>query len=138
MIDPTSGLLAGICGLGIVCSGLLLIVAVVAIRMTGRGLIPLLSLIMNRWSDRKRTPEAPLPRRPRVNLRARAQSVDFDSALAQANGQPPVAPPTAPPAGTITQESGALPPVNPSVPWRRGRRAENDDFWGGVVDADEP
>lgn len=136
MVEST-GLLAGICGLGIVCSGLLLVGVFVAIRLTGRGLIPLLSLVMNRWADRK-TPEVALPSRPRVNLRARAQSVDFESALAQAQGQDTPIPPPVPPASTATQESGALPPADPSVPWRRGRRrAEEEDFFGGVIGDDE-
>lgn len=130
MVDQSTGLLSGLCGLGVVCSGILLVAAFVFIRLGGRGLLPLLSLVLNRRSD-KTTPTITLPPRRRVDLRARARSVDFDSALAAA--QQSQVPPT--PTGPAPDWTGSA----PSEPWatERGRRPGNEDeLYGGMLDLD--
>ena len=129
-MDQSTGLMSGLCGLGIVCGGLLLVGLLVLIRLTGRGLLPLLSLLLNRRAESK-TIDMPLTRRRRVDLRARARSADFDSALAAASAQDPaVLPPD------------LAPPTSPQPPtadrsWLRGRRAGNEDeIFGGMLDSD--
>lgn len=133
-MDQSTGLLSGLCGLGIICSGLLLVGLLVVIRLTGRGLLPLLSIFLNRRADSKPV-DMPLPRRRRVDLRARAQSADFDSALAAASYQEPDAPPPASPLGA-TPQTAPLPPAAPDRPWRNGRRRprNEDEIFGGMLD----
>jgi len=133
-VDQSTGLMSGLCGLGIVCGGLLLVGLLVLIRLTGRGLLPLLSLLLNRRAESK-TIDMPLTRRRRVDLRARARSADFDSALAAASAQDPaVLPPALPP--------NLAPPTSPQPPtadrsWLRGRRGSNEDeIFGGMLDSD--
>lgn len=130
IVDLSAGLASGLCGLGIVCSGLLLVAVVVAIRLGGRGLLPLLSMVWSRFSNSGQ-PEITLPQRRRVNLRQRAQSVDFDSALAAASQQPQTPPPAAP---------SRVTPTSPSFePWadENGRQPRNEDeIFGGMLDVD--
>ncbi len=145
-MDQSTGLLSGWCGLGIVCSGLLLVAVFLTIRLTGRGLIPLVSMVLDRRATRKPV-DVPIARRRRVDLRARAQSVDFDSALASARPDdltvPPVAtPPTAftpqaSPPDAYPAQTDSLPPADPNLPWRKGRRRGNEDeIYGGMLDRD--
>lgn len=136
-VDQSTGLLSGLCGLGIVCGGLLLIGLLVVIRLTGRGLLPLLSILLSRRAESRSVDLPPLPRR-RVDLRARAQSVDFDSALAAAQAQDSATSPPTPPLNGTPQAS-PLPPSAPSRPWLNGRhrRPRNEDeIFGGMLDSD--
>lgn len=131
-MDQTTGLLSGLCGLGIVCSGLLLVGFFVLIRLTGRGLLPLLASVLNRRSDE---PEIEIPRlrRRRVDLRAQAESVDFDAAMAAASQTP-----NAPPPPRRPHES-RIAQAAPSEPWaiENGRRPTNEDeIFGGLLDID--
>ncbi len=135
-MDQSSGLLSGVCGLGIVCSGLLLVVVVLVIRFTGRGLLPILTMLLNRRAERKPV-DVPIPRR-RVDLRARAQSADFDSALAAASVNDPTTP--APPAAPLSAmpPTTTLPLAAPDRPWLNGRRRprNEDEIFGGLLDSD--
>jgi len=135
-VDQSTGLLSGVCGLGIVCSGLLLVVVVLVIRFTGRGLLPILTMLLNRLAEGKPV-DVPIPRRRRVDLRARAQSADFDSALAAASVNDPTAPPPATPLSAMPSTS-PLPPAAPDRPWLNGRRrSRNEDaIFGGLLDSD--
>lgn len=133
-MDQSTGFVSGLCGLGIVCGGLLVIGLVVFIRLTGRGLLPLLSIFLNRRAE-SQSVDLPLPRRRRVDLRARARAVDFDSALsaAQAQDTPPAAPPVP------SAQTAPLPPAAPDRPWLNGRRLRSrneDEIFGGMLDVD--
>lgn len=134
-MDQSTGLLSGLCGLGIVCSGLLLVGLFVAIRLTGRGLLPLLSMLLSRRGDRETDASVVLPRR-RIDLRARAQSVDFDTALAAASRDDRITPPPAPP--DVSAQTSSLPPADADRPWLKGRRRprNEDEIFGGMLDRD--
>jgi hypothetical protein len=131
MPDATLVLVA-VCGLLCVGGGLVAVFAYVILRRTGRTLIetfgPMTGIVGT---------QGDAPRRRR-DLRSRAQSVDFDSHIAQQGQRPPPSNPfpgTPPPAAG----SGFTPPTSPTT-WtppetpfdapdnlRRSRRPRKDD-----------
>lgn len=82
-----------------------------------------------------------VPQRARRDLRAQAQSLDFDAAVARHRGQP--VPPTQP-TDAPAQSAQNTPPTTdvdtPSLRSRRQRRRERDDnldeVFGGLLDVD--
>lgn len=110
--NVSNGVLFGLCGLGVVCTGLLFIVLLAVLRVTGGGLFSLLPLLVRNVLTRDRQPQTiTLPRR-RADLRARAQAVDFDSALAQAEYEAQHGPLTPPASAPLVTES----PFDPDPP----------------------
>lgn len=136
MNDSTYTLLLTVaCGLGLLCLvGLGIGLAVVSGAM-GAGL---------RLFSRGSAPTAPrpaAPRRERADLRAKAESVDFDAALARHSAQdaPPGPPPLpGPPPGP--PDLGPLPPASAHRRARPAPRAgddySDDEIFGGILDDD--
>lgn len=114
-------LLISACGLGLLCA---LGLAVGFVAVFGSPI---------RLFGRRPAPQPiPTPRRP--DLRARAQSLDFDAAVTRYSA--PDAPPSA--QGARAPDLGSLPPVEP--PRRRrsrfGREFSDDEVFGSVLDDD--
>jgi hypothetical protein len=130
---PDNGLVTvAVCGLSVVCLGVIIIGALLFLRSTGRIVLP--SIFggddANRGA-RLRLIASPRGRR-RANLQAQADALDFDAALAQAAVQPnqPNAPIPLPPA--------ELPPLEPSAPRNRVIQPPWADEYPGVFpDADD-
>ena len=146
--------LIAVCGLSVICIGLIVIVGFIIIRFTGGNiLLPLVSGFLNRddlidditgedeVDKPKRAPARASGRRSPSGLRSKADSLDFDSAVAKYQkggkarpGTPPLQPPSPPSrfSGGLSdddQESGKL--------RRRGRSSEDreiieDDDDGGL------
>lgn len=81
MNDSTLFLILGLCGLGVVVLGLIVFVFSLLFRFTGRNFISFLTLLLQ--NQRENTDEQTFLQRPRRNLRAVADSQDFDAALAK-------------------------------------------------------
>lgn len=160
--------LISICGLLCVGAGLLAVIIFLVLKATGRTLLGAFDEIggvaaalgIGEAADAGDEVTAPTTRRGRRSLRARAESLDFDSAVARQSAQPPTAP--RPPAGTPSsyaappsyppaprQPPGAAQPTSPfdddlpSLPKRRIRRDRTDnadddpDMLAGLMGEDE-
>jgi hypothetical protein len=80
MSDSTAFLIVGLCGLGVVVLGLIIFVFSLIFRFTGRNFMGFLALLLrNARDDEDNKPV--VVSRPRPNLRAIAESQDFDTAL---------------------------------------------------------
>lgn len=117
-------LLTGACGLGLLCALGLVI-----------GFVAVFGSPFRLFGGRPAPQQIATPKRP--NLRARAQSADFDAAVSRYTAQNPL--PSAPPSPQSARppDLGPLPPVEP--PRRRARFARefsDDEVFGGVLDDD--
>ncbi|MGQ9889097.1 MAG: hypothetical protein ACUVSX_11500 [Aggregatilineales bacterium] len=113
-------LLAGACGLGLLCA---LSLAV--------GFVAVFGSPMRLFGGRPAPQHIPTPRRP--DLRARAQGLDFDAAVTRHSAQ------NAPPAaqGARPPDLGPLSRVeSPRRQSRFGREFSDDELFGGVLDDD--
>jgi|SRR5690606_1641327 len=81
MNDSSIFLILGLCGLGVVVLGLIVFVFSLVFRFTGRNFISFLALLLQ--NQRDNSEEQTFLQRPRRNLRAVADSHDFDAALAK-------------------------------------------------------
>jgi hypothetical protein len=146
--------LIAVCGLSVICIGVIVIVGFIIIRFTGGNiLLPLVSGFLNRddiidnitgddeIDKPKRTPARASGRRSPGGLRSKADSLDFDSAVAKyqqqggksPSGKPPLRP-VSPPSrfsGQLTDEDESSGKLR-----RRGRSGEDreiieDDDDGG-------
>jgi len=151
MQDPTLALVA-ICGFSVICVGLVAILGLLALRFTGRSIGGLLggeglSGLVDSVSGASDPEESSLRanrRRstPANDLRARAQSLDFDEAVKRYKEQPPTAsnPPSNPyPPLQTEPDSG----TNSDTSIRRRRRrgeddADADEMFGGFLDEIDP
>jgi hypothetical protein len=147
--DSTLFLILGLCGLGVVVLGLIIVVFSLIFRFTGRSFMGFLSLLAQNARDSE--DEKPVViGRARPNLRALAEAQDFDAALAKHVVQDE---------GVLTntefQAQSSLPPAapapgfddlsNPLASRRRRSSAtrrpsqvdDEEDLLGGVFD-DEP
>jgi len=128
-VDESTGLLLGVCGLGITCTGVMVFLALAFFRVTGRSL---LAFLPGRDSG---TPAIARLSRRRINLRERAKAVDFDSALqtyaARQSGRAPEPPATLPP----RFDKPARPPSAFNLR-RRLRPRDEDEIFGGLLDID--
>lgn len=153
MQDPALALVA-ICGFSMICVGLIAVSGFLALRFTGRtvsdmlgggGLHGLFSSLSgaddpddesSRINRRRRTPAS--------NLRAQAQSLDFDAAVNQYKNQPlrPSSTGNPSPFPSAQSETDNRPAPDPSL--RRKRRtgsdedAEGDEMFGGFLDEIDP
>ncbi len=137
-MDQTTGLLAGLCGLGIVCGGSLLVLSFVLLRFTGRGLLSFILVTLgNRMGGSGEQRPARIPRR-RVDLRAKARSADFDAALAaEAQKQTTPMPPADPTALTAPPvQRPSAPATHAPLSANRPRRSDDDEIFGGMLDVD--
>lgn len=151
MQDPALALIA-ICGFSVICIGLIAIVGLLVVRFTGRsirdmlgggGLYGLVDTVSGandpeddpvRANRRRRTTGA-------NDLRSRAQSLDFNSAVERYKDQPP---------GTTPRPPGPFPPTPDNTQSRdlgassrrRRRRSEDDsdadEMFGGFIDEIDP
>lgn len=141
--------LLGICGLAFVILGVLAVAAFIIARTTGKSLLDLFgglggaaAVMGGGDDDADISPRTRRSARQRTNLRAQADSLDFDSAVAQyqpgdANPRASAAPRPAPPWETSEAATSAVPPVR-----RRRKRREDDeddlDMMEGFLDGDSP
>ncbi|HLV33795.1 MAG TPA: hypothetical protein VKY59_01725 [Spirillospora sp.] len=141
--------------------GLLLILALCAVVLVGLGLLALLVFGVLRWQAPKllkilggagavfaseepaNKVDARLNRRRRANLRNRAESLDFDAALARHRSgdfRPQGQASSANPAGQRTNhrvQPAESPFGDTPPPLRRRRRERNqDEIFGGMLDED--
>jgi hypothetical protein len=142
-------ILVAVCGLSLVCVGTFVVVAIIGVRTTGvrlwdafNGIGGIFGVLSTGEDDE---PEATAHsadrrgRRSRQDLRARAQELDFGSAVARHTGEstPPAA---AQSTGTAPREPGTrLPTYQPTGSQRlRGHREEEDEdeIFGGFLDDD--
>jgi hypothetical protein len=158
MQDPALALVA-ICGFSLICVGLIAVLGFMVLRFTGRsvsgmlgggGLHGLFSSLSgaddpddepSSINRRRRTPAA-------TDLRAQAQSLDFDAAVNQYKNQP--LRPTTTSTGTANPFPSAQPqslnqpdPDTSTSPRRKRRRgsdedAEGDEMFGGFLDEIDP
>lgn len=88
-MSDLSPVIIALCGLSIICVGLFVIGATLLARFAGINVIaPLLGMVLGHDTegDEAASQEAPLPRptsSPSRDLRAKARSLDFDSAVAR-------------------------------------------------------
>lgn len=125
-------LLVAACGLGLLCLLGLAVGLMVVSGVMGGGV---------RLFGRRASPEPrPAVRRERPDLRAKAQSVDFDAAVTRYSAEDdPLGPPGAPRAqGAPPPDLGAAPPSAPlrSRRSRSGRGYSDDEVFGGILDED--
>ncbi len=118
-----------VCGLAVVCLGVILVGALLFLRSTGRVVLPSL-FGSSEGSDGRLRMLSPRRRR-RADLQAQADALDFDAALAQAAGQP-----NQPPSAVPLPD--ALPPLEPrtrviQLPWEDERHGIFPD----IDDADD-
>lgn len=141
-------ILVTVCGLSLVCVGTFVVVAFIVVRTTGVRLWDAFSGIggvfgvLNSGEDDE--PElanrsaARRDRRSRADLRARAQALDFDSAVARHSEEP--ASPTALSADTPPRQPGTrLPterPLGGASQRRRRAEGDEDEIFGGFLDDD--
>lgn len=156
MQDPALALVA-ICGFSVICVGLIAVLGFLVLRFTGRtvggllgggGLHGLFSSLSgaddpddepSTLNRRRRTPAA-------TDLRAQAQSLDFDSAVNKYKSQPlrPSTTGTASPFPTAQADpEPRLDPGDTTSSRRRRRRgadedAEGDEMFGGFLDDIDP
>jgi len=141
------------CGLALLCAVVLVVVGVFVLRLTTRGIFPVLGSLRQQFSEeREADNEKVYAPEPRPNLRAIAQQHDFNSALAQQVIENQIEPPPPPP---ITVQNAPFapttPPLEPRAPDTRfgsrrpnderqrddGRRRDYDDeVLGGMLDID--
>jgi hypothetical protein len=135
MQDPTLAIVA-ICAFALICGGLIAIVGFLVLRFTGRSLGGILGEggipgMIDTLADEDDDPLQSSRRRRRTggeDLRAKAQSLDFDAAVAKYKDQPasqsapisrsPFPPPPPPPERELPDTSARL---------RRKRRKQEDD-----------
>lgn len=158
MQDPALALVA-ICGFSVICIGLIAVLGFLLLRFTGRtvggflgggGLHGLFSSLSGAddpddeptsINRRRRTPVA-------TDLRAQAQSLDFDAAVNQYKSQPlnqsPTTTGTPNPFPPIQPQSLNTPDPDSATSSRRRRRrgsdedAEGDEMFGGFLDEIDP
>jgi hypothetical protein len=116
MQDPALALVA-ICGFSVVCIGLIVIVGLLVLRFTGRtlggflgegGITGALNSLSGANDPDDDDPISNRRRRsPTTNLRAKAQSLDFDAAVARYKDQPMR------PSSPVT--NSPFPPVQPTA-----------------------
>jgi hypothetical protein len=145
MQNTSTPLLFGICSLATICSGLLFVMLLVILRVTGRNFMTFFSmLIRNAGRDEELEGPINLPRR-RVNLRAKAEALDFNDALAAqaADLEPDYNVPKAQsklPPSSFDRPSDIQPPgFEPVSRPRRRRRDEpmDDMLLGGIMDDED-
>lgn len=125
-VNQSTGLILGVCGLSVACAGVLVFLALAFFRLTGRS-VP--ALLPGRGEPGT---AAKLPRRRRINLRAKAQAVDFDSALRAQPGNDALSDPRLPPSSSFDRPS----PRRDLRSRSRLRRHDDDEVFGGLLDAD--
>ncbi|MEO8608174.1 MAG: hypothetical protein ABI690_09850 [Chloroflexota bacterium] len=119
MQDPALAVIA-ICGFSVICIGLIVIVGFLVFRFTGRSIGGLLGGggipgVINSISGANDPDEdealinSRRRRSPGTNLRAQAQSLDFDSAVAKYKNQPLGSSPT------TTPTNSPFPPAQPTL-----------------------
>jgi hypothetical protein len=156
MQDPALALVA-ICGFSVICIGLIAVLGFLVLRFTGRtvggmlgggGLHGLLGSLSG--ADDPDTDQSIINRRRRApaatDLRAQAQSVDFDSAVNKYKSQPLQPKTTGTPSPFPTAQTDLEPRLDPgdTTSSRRRRRrgadedAEGDEMFGGFLDDIDP
>jgi hypothetical protein len=129
-MDISAPVILGICAISLVVMACVLLAAILLLRVTRSSIFGFGMMLLRMLNDPK--PEdnpvvIPRERRGTVNLRAEAESVDFDAAVAKYNSQataqtapPPVYPPPAQPPAAFSappaQETGYPPPQQPVYP----------------------
>jgi hypothetical protein len=146
MFSDSAGVWIAVAGLGVVCAGTALILLFLLIRMTGSNLFSFFGVLIRGVVTQEREDKKPtqLPQR-RIDLRATAQQVDFETAVmaqqVEAGQQPNVVVPDAdsglPPSvfdspGSIDAQD--VNPVNPRT--SRLPRYSGDEVFGGMLDND--
>ncbi len=125
------GILIPTCALALVCGGLIVVALVLGFRFVG-GSLP--GFLGGAEEDKVQT----VPRgRPRPNLRAQADALDFDAAVARHAGENSPATPESPDFKAQRIDAPADPPLSDSYRRRRKRRDRNEDeIFGGMLDDD--
>jgi hypothetical protein len=152
MQDPALALVA-ICGFSVICIGLVAVLALIALRVTGRsiggllggqGLFGLVDSVSGA-SDPEESPIRAGRRRatPANDLRAKAQSLDFDAAVQRYKEQPPSASSTpGNPYPPLQTDPDRDPNSQDSLRRKRRRRGEDDadadEMFGGFLDEIDP
>lgn len=154
MQDPALALVA-ICGFSMICIGLIAVLGFLVLRFTGRtlggflggsGLYGLVDSVTGASDPEESSMVRDRRRSPATNLRAQAQSLDFDAAVNQYKNQP-LQPSSAPmpspfPPAQPADDDRTAP--DPDTSSRRRRRrpgdedAEADDMFGGFLDEIDP
>jgi hypothetical protein len=134
-------LILGVCGLSVVCIGLVAVIAVFVFRVTGSRLIGALGSFSSALGrDEEDRPKPRLRRRP--DLRAIADAQDFNAAVAKniVTGQSapsadaPIPPESAP---TPTRFRGhRRDDFSPNPGLSERRRDYDDEIFGGMLDLD--
>src|SRR5688500_5180522 len=106
-MNESTGLLLGLCGLGIVCAGLLFVMLLVVLRVTGRSLPFVALLFRNRLDTDSPVAQVRLSRRPNLRARAEAAKQPLDPTA------PAAAFPPAPPLSDVQS-----PTLSPPNRWR--------------------
>lgn len=148
-MDSNAGVLIAIAGFAVVCAGLLFVLLLIVLRVTGRSAMSFLGLfIRNATSDKGEDEVSYIPRR-QPNLRQIAESVDFDAAVAKnVVEQEEFGASTAPPPGDNPKDHDSWQDLNtPSLERarrlgnqqgirRRPQDYDNDEVFGGLLDND--
>lgn len=139
MNDP-SGLIVPLCSLSIVCGGLLVLGVFLAIRFLGLQLPGILGSFNNLAADEEtdsRAFRAQSSGRRRPDLRQKAQSLDFDAAVArQRDKTNPVPPRPADSDSTFSAQGASRSRRSDSLRRRRNRNHDEDEIFGGMLDED--
>ena len=142
--------LIAVCGLTVVLVGLILFGILFLVRKSGIDLFDTMGAMTEVFGGNEDGGPEPQTRRGRRDLRSRAQSLDFDSALARHTGQ-------APPSAVNAAQQATPPPLDldspaPGLDGRRDRRDsdtraslrrrrrergdQDDEIFGGMLDED--
>ena len=119
----SSLLIFAMCGLGLVCLGVLGVLAFMLLRATNKTFLgPLLGLLSGQAAGRDVPDDDPLPVRSQrrtgisQSVQAQPQSLDFDSAVARYRQQPPPNVPLTPPQSPSFSAQSAPTQNNPQPP----------------------
>ncbi|NDJ61785.1 MAG: hypothetical protein GYB67_11710 [Chloroflexi bacterium] len=127
-MQDNAGLILGICGLALVCVGLPLIGAFLALRLSGSGVLELFALMGQEAREGTAEIERSVPPPPRTDLRSVAANNDFDTALArqQIRRNPGSAVTGRAADDDLSFDAALRRQQNDSSPTGRGDRARND------------
>lgn len=148
-MDGNAGVLIAIAGFAIVCAGLLFVLLLIVLRVTGRSAMSFLGLFIRNIGSDKGEDEISYIPRPQPNLRQIADSIDFDAAVAKnVVEQEEFGASTVPPPGDNPKDHDSWQDLNtPSLERakrmanqrgirRRPEDYDNDEIFGGLLDND--
>jgi hypothetical protein len=140
-----SALLIGVAGFALVCAGLLFVLLLIVLRVTGRSAFSFLSLFLQRGmrEDAENTPAYVPQQRP--SLKTIVDSVDFDTAVARNLVEQEDF--NQPGTGNLNNQNTFTTPATPALnraqslrpadPRRRNSPDyDNDEIFGGLLDTD--